>query len=492
VRPRLVRERTAISASGDRPDDSVAARPSSVIRFAAIFGSALVVGQAAQFTWLIAGSRAMSRNAFGTVLAAQVLYGALQLVVDPGTAFYGARRAAAGLLDDAARAAIIRLRLQIAFAAAVVALIVGAGGGGLSAAATAPFAMALLFYAALNYWERFGLGDSRPWSAYVIGRSLGPAVAAGVAVLVDIRLPVFVLGLVECAIIAAVGASFRLGLWRSARLARRGKRGPWRSVAAISLPVVLGQLGLASGPVLLNVTGAARAAATVAVSVRLLTGINGLAGVLVTSVFPRLARRGRDDSELAADDARVIVTGIKIVFVLAVSATAVVLAWPSFFVNLVLNATDRQAQAATLLMLSSSAAAGVSLFVAMLLIAKHRESAMLAVYGASTTVMFGGTIAVIGMSAGSKALLVAAALAAGQGTSALMFARRASLFLPSVRRAIGAGALGSVLFIGLGVIAALVPGLRDALAGVSFSAGLIVLVWILLNWHRGRRVAGDA
>jgi len=80
--------------------------------FAARFGGATLAAQAGQIIWLAAGSRAMPRDRFGTILAAQALYGLLQIAVDNGSAWHGARIAAAGALDDDRRGEIFRIRLQ--------------------------------------------------------------------------------------------------------------------------------------------------------------------------------------------------------------------------------------------------------------------------------------------------------------------------------------------------------------------------------------------
>jgi len=150
----------------------------SALRFATIFGSAVVLGQVGQIAWLTSGSRAMATHPFATVLAAQALYALLQTFVDSGTSLHGARMAAAGALDEAARAAVVRCRIQFAAAGAVFAIAVGAIGGGRSLTATAPYAAALVLFALMNYWESFGYGESRPWSAYVVLRTAAPAAAA--------------------------------------------------------------------------------------------------------------------------------------------------------------------------------------------------------------------------------------------------------------------------------------------------------------------------
>src|SRR5215212_1866827 len=110
------------------PGPPPAARPSA-LRFATIFGSAVVVSQFAQLVWLTSGSRTMSAGAFGTVLAAQALYAFLQTVVDSGTALYGARLAAAGELDAGGHGSVARLRVQLALGGVSVAGAVGAVGG---------------------------------------------------------------------------------------------------------------------------------------------------------------------------------------------------------------------------------------------------------------------------------------------------------------------------------------------------------------------------
>src|SRR5688500_8126409 len=89
---------------------------SSTRRFAAVYTGATLLAQVGQLVWLTAGSRAMSHSAFGTVLAAQALYGVLQFVVDSGATYHGARLAAGGMLDAATRSSIIRVRLQLAAA----------------------------------------------------------------------------------------------------------------------------------------------------------------------------------------------------------------------------------------------------------------------------------------------------------------------------------------------------------------------------------------
>lgn len=87
---------------------SVGRSAMSVRRSAASFGVATVLGHLSQLVWLAAGVRVMSRAEFGTVLAAQTLYGVLQTVIDIGTNGVGARAVARGELDDERRGQIMR------------------------------------------------------------------------------------------------------------------------------------------------------------------------------------------------------------------------------------------------------------------------------------------------------------------------------------------------------------------------------------------------
>ena len=128
----------------------------SVSRFAVRFGAATALGQLAQVVWLVLGSRTMSRETFGSVLAAQVLYGVLQIVVDNGAAWHGARLAAAGALDDAVRASLVRVRLQLCFPAALVGLAIAAAGGWQLVAPTAPFIVALFLFGHIPVAEQPG------------------------------------------------------------------------------------------------------------------------------------------------------------------------------------------------------------------------------------------------------------------------------------------------------------------------------------------------
>src|SRR5436190_15793405 len=171
----------------------------STARFASTYGTAIGVTQVGQVVWLVAGSRVLSATEFGTVLAAQALYGVLQFLVDNGPAWFGARVAATGRLDAAYRNTLIRMRLELFVVAALVAAVYISLAGDRAFAATAPYIAALGLFALLNVWERFGHGDSVPWSTYLTLRGVGPAVFAVAFLIAGGDLPLWLVGTVECA-----------------------------------------------------------------------------------------------------------------------------------------------------------------------------------------------------------------------------------------------------------------------------------------------------
>src|SRR5436305_9257849 len=178
----------------------------SVKRSAATFGAATVLGHASQLVWLAAGSRVMSAEAFGEVLAAQALYAVLQILVDIGTATLGARTTARGELTDRARGELVRIRLALAAGVAPLALVLGALGISGSLRATVPFVAAILLFGIFNVWEPYGRADARPWATYMFLRSaLLAGVASGCAVLAQ-GFPVVLAGVLECTVLIVVMA----------------------------------------------------------------------------------------------------------------------------------------------------------------------------------------------------------------------------------------------------------------------------------------------
>jgi O-antigen/teichoic acid export membrane protein len=449
--------------------------PPSVLRFAATFGSATILGQLGQLAWLGAASRALTARDFGTVLAAQTLYGALQVVIDIGPSFYGARLAAAGTLDERERGRLVRLRLQVAIPGAAALLLTAALSDRRSLEASAPFAVALLLFGTLNYWERFGRGDSKPWSAYIVARSVVPAAGAGLTILVGTRFPLPLAGLVECGLILGIAAVFRLRLVWDLRLALRAARGPWPGVVAIGLPVLLSQVGMAAGPVLLTMVGATAAAGAVAVGLRLLTGVNGLAGVVAVSTFPRLARDGTRSAPDAAD-ARAILAGAQLAFAMGAAALAVLLARTPFFVELLLNRSDATAQKTAVILLSGALAGALLLVVTMAFVARRQESQLLPAYIWGGLVTLGGTGVAVAAGSGNRAPLVAAAIALGQLVTLVVLLGRLDLLGPAVAARGRLASIAAVGAVAVGIAAALHPLMRVPTAAVAMAIAVAAVV----------------
>jgi O-antigen/teichoic acid export membrane protein len=456
------------------------------VRFAALFGGALVVGHIGQLVWLIAGSRTMPRAAFGSVLAAQALYGVLQYVVDNGSGFHGARLAAAGNLDAAARASIVRLRLQLALPAGALALAIGAVGGRGLFEAMLPFALALPLFALLTHWERFGLGHGGPWSAYLILRGAGPAVAAVLFLAADARLPGFVPGLVECAVIAIVALAFRLRPWRNLLSVRTAAPGPWRSTVEIGLPTMIGQLALAAGTVMLGMFGRASAAAELAVSVRILTGVNQVSGVLATALFPKLARAGAAPEGHTESPRRAVALIFQVMVALVALLNAALLFRTSLVVGVFLKHPSLDAQRTALMTLGAAGASSYLVLVTLVLIARHGERVFLRIFVLGTAVTLAAAAAVTIADPETPALWMAAGLAAGQLLGTVLFAARGAELLPHLRRVLWATAAAAAGFAAAGAAAAAAPGARTELAALELAVGLAALGAVGRGLRRSR------
>ncbi len=461
-------------------------RSFSPLRFGAIFGSAVVLGHVGQFAWLIAGSRAMTVKTFAAVLAAQALYGAAQLVVDTGSGFYGARLAAADVLTRDSRGSLVRLRLQMSWALALVTLAVGAIGGVRSLEACAPFALALGLFAILNYWEPFGRGQARPWSAYVVLRSVAPALAVCLFLAADVRFPAFLPGVLECVVICVVAIAFRLGPFTALVDALRATRGPWRSVVKVGLPALLLQLALAAGPVLTNAVGHAAAAASLAVSARVLTGLNQLSGLVATSLFPRLAQRGGDGE--GEPHGRSVGIGLRAILVVTLGASAIVFAKSTFFVSLFLAHPGGHAQAVLILTVSTAAAVGFLTFMTLLLVAYHRERLAVEpfVAGAVVTVV-GGFAVVAAAPASTSGVWMAGALAVGLSLALAYLVWRSHGVVEAVRGTLFATAATALVVTALGFVAAVAPAARTPAAAVIALAAASLAAVTLVPLVRGAR-----
>lgn len=435
----------------------------------------------------------MSVSTFGAVLAAQALYGVLQIVVDNGAAWHGARLAATETLDDGSRGSLVRIRFQIAIVAACIGVAIGAAGGTTSLVATLPFMAALVLFALLNVWEPFGLGDARPWSLYILARSTAPAAAALALLAAGASFPPVLAGLLEVVVIVGVAQRFRLGLWRSLQLGLRASGGPWRSVTEIGLTAVIGQFGLASGTVILNAVGAPAAAAQLAVSVRLLTGANGISGILVTALFPQLAREAPEVSERAATiragAARVAVRAMTLI---GTMSTGIYLLAPSIVMGTLLNETTASAETTGALVIAAVMAAGLVLFATSILVAQHGEAKALRANfaGTTVTVVCGAT----SLAFVTSSVAFAAALLAGQAVSAITVARSVRRTVPETSRAMWEGVAATVVLTAAGVAAAAAPDSRGAIGAMLLFAALAVAPSVFVGsgrLHREPRVRGD-
>lgn len=471
------------AAQTDRAGPST--RP-SVVGIATAFGSATLVGQLCQLAWLVAASRALSPDAFGLVLAAQALYGVLQYAADSGSALYGARLAAGGRLDDPQRAAIVRLRLQVAVAGVTIALAVGVIGGRDMLMAISPFSLALFLFAVLTYWERYGAGDSGPWSAYLVLRSAAPATAAAVALLLGRNLPLPAAGAAECAAIVLVGAAFRLRPGAALVSARSARPGPWRSVVAIGLPSLLWQLGLAFGIVVLGASGAAASAAALAVGIRLLTGLNQLTGVISTALFPRLAGESTPGS---ADESMVVGLSVTGIVVLAGAASGLLLAMPEQIVGVFLPHAGSEAQTTAILCIGAAACASYVVLATMVLVARGAERLFLPIYGLSTFVALVGGVGVVLAAPESPAIWMAAVLLGTQLLTAALLDRASRQFAPSLWRDLKRGPQIAASVAAVSVLAAALPDLRTPLAVMTLAVTSLALCSAILSGLQARRPA---
>lgn len=434
-------------------------------RFAAIFGAGLVVGQIGQLVWLSIGSRTMSTGAFGTVLAAQALYAVLQLVIEGGAAFHGARLAAAQELDAAARSSVIRLRLQLGFAGVAVAMAFGVAGGYDALAALAPFGLALVLFALFTHWESFGRGSSGPWSTYLVLRALVLTLASGAFLIAEATFPLYGAGLAECAAIVATSLAFGFRPLQDLRLGLRARNAPWRSALSVGLPSVTWQVGLAAGTVLLSTFGAPAQAARLGVSVRLLTGVNQLAAVLATALFPRLAGSASGSRQYAHDDAAIGLL-VRVACAVGLAASALLLIDPGFFVQLFLDHTDSDSEATAALVLAAGPVTTLLVALSMVLTARRLEAAFLVPFLVGTGgVLVASSVALLA-DPESPALWLAGVFVAGQLVTMLLLVPRAVAAMPSVPglRLVGLNSIPVAL---LASIAAIISELRVEVALVE-------------------------
>ncbi len=453
-------------------EDRQAVRDVGSTRRFAIFGSAVLAGNLGQLTWLMLGSRAMPTDDFGAILAAQALYSVLLLVVDNGSGMHGARLAAAGSLGAGARASLVRLRLQLAFAMAILAVTVGLLGGRQSFLAIGPFVVALVLFAAFGYWERFGLGDSGPWSAYLVLRAFGPAFAAAGCLVASVEFPLVLAGVIECIAILLVAGFFRLRPRVDLVAALSARPGPWRTVVAVGLPAILWQIGLSSGTVLLSTFGAAAAAAALGVAIRLLTGLNQLSATAVTALFPKLAATRGGDSDDAHEEHAATVIAARLALAAAAVANAVLLISPSLVLGLFFPEPGETEEQVAIIVLASAVATSYVVSMTLVLIARGREALSLRAILAGTVVVCVGSCAVVLTTPESNAQWMAGAFLIGELVTLLLVCFGLVRLFPSTRRTQLSMASIAATFAAVGALGATVPSARVWLAVVPAAAAV--------------------
>ncbi len=445
----------------------------SVRRSAASFGIATALGHASQLLWLAIGIRVMSGVDFGTVLAAQALYGVLQIVIDIGTNVVGARMVAQGELDDERRGQIVRMRLLLALAMTPVALVLGALNVSGSLPATLPFVLALVLFAVLNVWEPYGGGDARPWATYMFARSGVLAVAACGFYVLGGSFPLPLAGALECVAIVAVMAVFGRRPLAAVRVAMRVRGGPWRSVFEVVGPAFTTQTSTAAGTLVLSGAGRPAAAGIFAACVRLLTGVNAIQGIVATSLYPRLAHGRGQDPE---GERHVVTIALTVIAVLGAGATAVCALFGSLIARAFLGQTSHAIVAALVLSMAAAVPIGNIAMFSYQMLARGFERATVLPFalGGPLPVVFAIVAVAI---AGARVDLVAASLLGGQIVMSGGLGLRVRTTCPDVAAPAGR-AIAVSLVIGALACAALVHG--GALpAGLALLVLTAALLWRL-------------
>lgn len=395
------------------PDGFVSARRSSLV-----FGAAIVVGNLGQAAWLVAGARVFDGGHFGIVLTAGAMYGVLQMVVDNGAGFHGARLAARDDLGVGQRNELAHARLLLALAGAFAGLLLAGVGGVDLLRAFAPYAAALPLFALLNVWEPYGEERMLPLAAYLVLRSVLLAAVVGAAAIAGAAIPLALVGLCEVAAIGLTATVF--ATW----LVPHGRPGVgssvWRSIFDIGSPALVVQYNFAVATIILGVTGRTVAAAVAGVALRLLNGMQSINGIAVTVTFPRLARNATGEGR-EARLSRISAWGIVAVSGFALLATAMC---APLLARGFLDSSRDVAQSTIVIAMSAAAATGLVMHQCFALVARGLERELLRAALSGAVVITGaGALAGVSGSEISPAIAVAG-FALGQ-TVTLILLRRA-------------------------------------------------------------------
>lgn len=377
------------------------ARPSLV------FGAAVIASHACQVIWLIAAVRVLPDGTLGSALAAQALYGVLQIVVDNGAAFHGARLAARGSLTVEERGLVVRARLELATVCAALGLALAALAGGEMLEAFAPYGVALALFSLLNVWEPYGEGRVGPYAGYLAARSGVVAVVLGGAAAVGAEVPVAVVG--GCEIVAVLSVGILARAWSAPSRSGQPPVELWRAIRDVGAPALVTQYTFAVGTIALGLAGRTEPAAINGVATRLLTGLQGLNGIAATTLFPRLARTAPDTRD--TEQARAAAAGVVALSLAALAVTAVA---APLLGQLFLEDDSAAVTDALVIALSAAAASGLIMHITFALVARHRERGVAARSAAGAAVTTAVAIAAAISGGPSTAAVTAAGFVAGQ------------------------------------------------------------------------------
>lgn len=384
-------------------------------RQTATFGVAVAVSHAGQFVWISAGARELGIRSFGIVLACQALYGVMQIVVDNGTAMHGARQSAGSTLTGAERDGIVVARLMMA----VIGLVVSVGAVALAAPdflrPLLPYAIALLPFALLNVWEPYGRGAVRAFATYLSLRSLVLAGTVTVCALTPLTFSVEMAGSSELVAILVTGCLFRA--WSIPTALGLPPAAVWRSIRDVGLPSFITQVTLASSTVILAMAGNPRAAAVAGVGARLLTGLQGVSGVVGAGLFPRFAS-GQSKADGRA--ARIAPVGIVGTCLLALAVTCLA---KSTLVRVMLDQNSDGLGDAIVLWVGGAAASGYVMHLTFTLVARHAERGLVraGTAGAATAAVSAAVASRYGTD--TAALIAGGGFLVGQAATLLLVAR---------------------------------------------------------------------
>jgi hypothetical protein len=444
----------------------------------------VAISNVCQVLWVAFAGNTTQPHILGAILGAQALYGILQIALDSGTAFEGARLAARGDLTDDRRAALVRSRLLLASVAICFGGAIMTVGGSELLEAGAPYALALVAFALLNVWEPYGHGRLVPYAAYLSLRSAVLVFGAGTLLVLGRTLPLWLPGVLElvAVVVVALGTQRTLpGL----RALRHAAAAPWRAITTIGVPALVSQYTTSAGTVFLSVGGHTSSAATLGVGMRVLTGLHGVNGALAVGAFPRIAggrTRGAEDRWFV-DLLTQAVVGLSLVCLGATILLAPALA------ELLLPGASQAGVARTMVICVSAAGfAAIALLFSYVLIARGLERLMLSVsiVGALVVTIGALTSIVAGVDASAVAAygFLLGELVMGVWLSVRLL-RVGGVSSTAVRRALIGCAAGLV-----GVALAMVtPDARAVAAVFPGGFGAMLLLASTLVFRRGAPTA---